>query len=67
MVVQYALTPECKLSSPLRSIRPHPWVQYVLTREGNLPSPSAGLEAQVRATCTHLTATVQERTSETPP
>jgi hypothetical protein len=63
MVVQYALTPECKLPSPLRSIRPHPWVQDVLTRECNLPSPSAGLEAQVRATCTHLTATVQQ----TPP
>ena len=59
MVVQYALT--------LSASCPHPWVQYVLTRECNLPSPSAGLEAQVRATCTHLTATVQERTSETPP
>jgi hypothetical protein len=67
MVVQYALTPECNLPSPLRSIRPHPWVHYVLTRECNLPSPTAGLEAQVRATCTHLTATVQERTSEPTP
>ena len=67
MVVQYALTPEGNLPSPLRSIRPHPWVHYVLTREGNLPSPSAELDAQLRATCTHLTATVQERTCETPP
>jgi hypothetical protein len=67
MVVQYALTPECNLPSPLRSIRPHPWVQYVLTREDNLPSPSAGLDAHLRATCTHLTATVQGRTAETPP
>ncbi len=41
MVAQYALTPECNLPSPLRSIRSHPWVHYVLTREGDLHSPTS--------------------------